>query len=69
MYKEELNENLYTIYTSDGKSYIDVKELPGQQGVQLPRRLTTEEMTYLTKEYGVEFAQVYEYSSRRDTFS
>lgn len=39
----------------------DVAYLPGSDGIKILRRLTTDEMTFLTKEYGVEFAQVYKY--------
>ena len=54
-----LNEGLYTRYMPDGNSVVDVTNLPGTTGVEMSRRLTTEEMTFLTQEYGVEFAQVY----------
>ena len=46
---------------SDGTPVMDVYNLPGSGGIEIPRRLTTAEMTFLTQEYGVEFAQVYKY--------
>lgn len=55
----QLREDFFEIYTPDGKKYVDLKKLPGKDGFQIPRRLTTEEKTYLTEEYEVEFAQVY----------
>lgn len=47
----------------DGRQVTDVTNLPGSTGIKTPRRLTTEEMTFLTQEYGVEFAQVYKYGN------
>lgn len=46
---------------ADGRQVTDVTNLPGSTGIRIPRRLTTDEMTFLTQEYGVEFAQVYKY--------
>lgn len=40
-------------------TYFDVENLPGEAGIRVPRRLTPEEMSFLTKEYGVEFGLVY----------
>lgn len=42
---------------------MDIYNLPGSNGIEISRRLTTEEMTFLTQEYGVEFAQVYKYGN------
>lgn len=54
-----LKEEFVEIYTPDGKKVVDFNHLPGEDGFQIPRRLTADEMVYLTEEYGVEFAQVY----------
>ena len=56
---KKLKEDFFEIYTPDGERVIDFSYLPGKDGFKIPRRLTIGEMTYLTKEYGVEFAQVY----------
>ena len=56
-------DGIITRYMPDGSSVIDVTELPGSSGIEIPRRLTDAEMTFLTKEYGVEFAQIYELGS------
>ena len=56
-----LNEEIFTRYLANGKKVTDITDLPGSTGISMSRRLTTEEMTFLTQEYGVEFAQVYKY--------
>ena len=58
-----LNEETFTRYLADGRQVTDVTNLPGNTGIQMSRRLTTDEMTFLTQEYGVEFAQVYKYGN------
>ena len=58
-----LNEEIFTRYMPDGRQVTYVTNLPGSTGIKTPRRLTTEEMTFLTQEYGVEFAQVYKYGN------
>ena len=58
-----LNEDTFTRYLADGRQVTDVTNLPGSTGIQMSRRLTTDEMTFLTQEYGVEFAQVYRYGN------
>ena len=58
-----LNEETFTRYLADGRQVTDVTNLPGSTGIQMSRRLTTDEMTFLTQEYGVEFAQVYRYGN------
>ena len=60
---EALNEDIIIRYCPDGSKVIDFAYLPGTKGIEVPRRLSTSEMTYLTKEYGVEFAQVYQLGS------
>ena len=54
-----LNEKVFERYTIDGKTYLDVENLPGETGIKIPRRLSPDEMSFLTKEYGVEFSLVY----------
>ena len=41
----------------NGSCVTDVTNLPGSEGVKISRRLSTDEMTFLTQEYGVETAQ------------
>lgn len=48
---------------ADGRQVTDVMKLPSSIGIKVSRRLTTEEMTFLTQEYGVEFAQIYKYGN------
>ncbi len=45
---------------ADGRKVTDFSYLPGSSGIEIPQRLSLEEMSYLTREYGVEFAQVYQ---------
>ena len=45
------------------ESIVFFKHAPRTKGIEVPRRLSTSEMTYLTKEYGVEFSQVYQLGS------
>ena len=65
-YEGGLNEELINRYTSDGKTYLDVDVLPGETGIKIPRRLSPEEMGFLTKEYGVEFGLVYKQGPGRN---
>ena len=44
----------------NGKVMVDVTDLPGYDGINVKRRLKPDEMRFLTREYGVEFALVYE---------
>ncbi|WP_309808635.1 hypothetical protein [Paenibacillus hunanensis] len=53
-------------YTADGRTLSDVTELPGAKGMKIPKRLSPEEMEFLTQEYGVEFAQVYRAGSGKN---
>ncbi|NFA41511.1 hypothetical protein EXM65_02680 [Clostridium botulinum] len=48
----------------NGESVIDVTALPGSKGIDVPRRLTPDEMRLLTEENGVEFALVYQRGER-----
>ena len=54
-----LNEGVFTRYMPDGIQVTDFSRLPGNEGIEISRRLSVDEMTYLTQEYGVEFAQIY----------
>ncbi len=56
----------YTIYRPDGGVITDVTGLPGAKGIRVEKRLTTENMRYLTQEYGVEFALVYQYGNGKN---
>ena len=56
----KLNEDVFIRYMPDGKQVTDFNYLPGKAGIAIPRRLSVEEMIYLTQEYGIEFAQVYQ---------
>lgn len=58
----EFNEGL--IYLPNQK--IDVERLPGAEGMKIPRRLTVEEMSYLTEKYGVEFSLIYRLGSGKN---
>ncbi len=55
-----LGEDYFERFMPNGDTNIDFKKLPGATGVQVPRRLTNAQMEFLTIEYGVEFAQVYQ---------
>ncbi len=48
-------------YMPNGKVMVDVSNLPGYEGINVKRRLKADEMRFLTREYGVEFALIYEY--------
>lgn len=58
---KELAEQVLTRYMPNGDKNTDFDKLPGSKGIQVPKRLSDREMIFLTEEYGVEFAQVYEY--------
>ena len=55
-----LGEDAFDRYMPDGKVNVDFSHLPGTAGIPVRRRLTDSQMLFLTNEYGVEFAQVYE---------
>ena len=61
--RRKLNEDVFIRYMPDGKKVTDFSRLPGETGMAIPRRLSVEEMTYLTREYGIEFAQIYQRGS------
>ena len=55
-----LGEDAFDRIMPNGDKNIDFSKLPGYQGVQVKKRLTDKQMMFLTNEYGIEFAQVYE---------
>jgi len=55
-----LGEDYFDRYMPDGKKNVDFSHLPGFDGIQVKKRLSDSQMIFLTNEYGVEFAQVYE---------
>lgn len=55
-----LGEDTYERFFPNGSKAIDFSKLPGKKGIVVKKRLSDEQMTYLTNEYGIEFAQVYE---------
>ena len=55
-----LAEDVLVVITPQGDRMIDFDSLPGTKGIRVPKRLSDKQMEYLTKQYGVEFAQVYE---------
>lgn len=63
---KELAEQVIIRYMRNGDKNTDFDILPGSKGIHVPKRLTDREMIFLTKEYGVEFAQVYEYGSGKN---
>ena len=61
-----LGEDAIERYMPDGKINIDFSHLPGKAGIQVKQRLTDSQMLFLTNEYGIEFAQVYELGNGRN---
>ncbi len=57
---QALAEDFFDRIMPNGDKNIDFKRLPGTKGIQVEHRLTDKQMEFLTNEYGVEFAQVYE---------
>lgn len=55
-----LREDTYERFFPNGSKVIDFSKLPGKNGIAVKKRLSDEQMAYLTNEYGIEFAQVYE---------
>lgn len=55
-----LGEETYERFLPSGNKAVDFSKLPGLNGITVKKRLSDEQMSYLTNEYGVEFAQVYE---------
>lgn len=62
----ELAEQVVIRYMPNGDKNTDFDKLPGSKGIQVSRRLSDREMAFLTEEYGVEFAQVYELGSGKN---
>lgn len=55
-----LGEDVLERIMPNGEKKIDFSKIPGSKGIEVPRRLTDNQMEFLTQEYGIEFAQVYE---------
>ncbi|MBQ4225466.1 MAG: hypothetical protein II664_04025, partial [Oscillospiraceae bacterium] len=55
-----LGEDVLERIMPNGEKKIDFSKPPGSKGIEVPRRLTDSQMEFLTQEYGIEFAQVYE---------
>ena len=55
-----LGEDVFEIIMPNGEKNVDFTKLPGSTGYQIKNRLSDKQMQYLTNEYGVEFAQVYQ---------
>ena len=59
-YIATLGEDAFDRFMPNGDINVDFSKLPGFRGIQVKKRLTDKQMMFLTKEYGIEFAQVYE---------
>ena len=57
-YVVALGEDVLVRYMPNGDKNVDFSKLPGLNGIQVKKRLTDEQMLFLTNEYGIEFAQV-----------
>ena len=55
-----LGEDVIIRIMPNGDRNIDFNQLPGSKGYQVAHRLSDRQMEFLTNEYGVEFAQVYQ---------
>lgn len=55
-----LGEDAFDRIMPNGDINIDFSRLPGTVGIRVEKRLTDKQMEFLTNEYGIEFAQVYE---------
>lgn len=60
-FRAALGEDVYDRIMPNGDRNIDFDKLPGKSGYQIKNRLTDRQMEFLTEEYGVEFAQVYQH--------
>jgi len=59
-FRYALGEEAFDRIMPNGDKNVDFCRLPGETGIQIKHRLTDSQMEFLTNEYGVEFAQVYE---------
>lgn len=59
-FRAALGEDVYDRIMYNGEINIDFSHLPGSTGYKIKKRLTDKQMEFLTNEYGVEFAQVYQ---------
>ena len=57
--QNSLEEDYYSRYDSNVGKVLDVKSMPGSKGIEIPYRLSADQMMFLTEKYGVEFALVY----------
>ena len=55
-----LGEDVFERIMPNGDHNVDFNQLPGSNGYQVAHRLSDKQMEFLTNEYGVEFAQVYQ---------
>lgn len=58
-FSDMLREDYFDRFGPDGAKNLDFSSLPGSKGTEVPRRLSSNQMLFLTNEYGIEFAQVY----------
>ncbi len=65
-FRAVLGEDAFDRFMPNGDKNIDFSALPGSQGIQVKKRLTDKQMMFLTNEYGIEFAQVYERGSGKN---
>ncbi len=61
-----LGEDVFDRIMPNGDKNIDFNKLPGLKGIQVKKRLTDKQMMFLTSEYGIEFAQVYERGQKKN---
>ena len=65
-YYASLFEDIVRQKANDGRGLLDLTKLPGKNGIDVKKRLTQDQMEYLTQKYGVEFAQVYIYGKGKN---
>lgn len=65
-YFQALGEDAFDRIMPNGDKNVDFSNLPGSSGIQVKKRLTDNQMLFLTNEYGVEFTQVYELGPGKD---
>lgn len=61
-----LEEDYYSRYDSNVGKVLDVKFMPDSKGIEIPHRLSSEQMIFLTDKYGIEFALVYKLGKGRN---
>lgn len=65
-YYAVLFENMFYHISNDNKKFVDFQKLPESKGIEIQKRLTQDQMEYLTKKHGVEFAQIYVYGKGKN---